>query len=117
MKKKKREFRGIQVNYYTEKQFQDLTIDCHLGSLIVTKDDLLDYLEQRETDSWRDIKDPPQEDGAVLIFAPSEDPDKSLKAIAWYSPAHGWSNIPLPWIEAITQWMPLPGDPVTKEET
>lgn len=59
-KKKKRELRGIQVNagvacrYFTEEQFRDLIVGCHLGSLIITKDELLDYLEQRENvQTWK----------------------------------------------------------------
>ena len=56
----KREFRGIQIKakslfipkhtvYYIS-DVLEMTVDCHLGSLIITKDELLDYLEQREKD-------------------------------------------------------------------
>ena len=55
---KKRELRGIQVNpdlhysgfpyYHKGEQIRDLTVDCHLGSMVLTKDEILDYLEQRE---------------------------------------------------------------------
>jgi len=59
---KKRELRGIQVNpdlhysgspyYHKGDQIRDLTIDCHLGSLVLTKDEILDYLEQRGNGRW-----------------------------------------------------------------
>ena len=54
----KRELRGIQIvapykfgcgNVSYHEDFKQMTVDCHLGSLIVTADDLLDYLKKRNT--------------------------------------------------------------------
>jgi len=49
----KRELRGVQVTckagvYYLH-EIESITIDCHLGSLILTKDELLNYLENRNS--------------------------------------------------------------------
>ena len=63
MGKKKRELRGIKINYpsgwpvYFEGiQFERMTVDCHLGSLIITKNELLDYLEKRKEQSHDSIR-------------------------------------------------------------
>ena len=52
--------------------------------------------------TWRDIQEElPKDDGPVLVYVPSSDPNKGLRAIGWYDPERGWSN------PAITHWMPL----------
>jgi hypothetical protein len=48
----KRKLKGIQISYakFRVIYIQDvekMTVDCHLGSLIITKNELLDYLEKR----------------------------------------------------------------------
>ena len=66
---------------------------------------------------WHAVADGlPAEDTAVIIYAPSMDPDKPLIVIAWYDPASGFSLIPV-WAEAVTHWMYLPEPPDDTEET
>ena len=146
MRKKKREFRGFQVNpikieghwadtfYYKNEQFRDLTVDCHLGSLVLTKEDILDLLEQREMEKskrglvltaprksteWRNVQEKlPKRDGVVLVYCPSQKPKTGLTALAWYNPesrgdeGNGWSGLPGVWISAITHWQPIPLPPM-----
>jgi hypothetical protein len=59
--KKKRELRGIQLNgninypvLYISGEFKELIVDCYLGSLVITRDELLTYLEKRQTTSAAD---------------------------------------------------------------
>ena len=122
-RKKKREFRGIQVNagadtvYIFGKDMSDLMVDCHLGSIILTKDEILDYLEQRGPAGWRDVQEElPQRDGIVLVYCPSQDPKKGLTALAWYNPEKGWSHLPDVWIEVITHWQQIPSPPKKRSE-
>ena len=122
--KKKRKFRGIQVNlikaapgYYKGGEIRDLTVDCHLGSLVITKDELLGYLENRLlsdlNNGWNDVQeDIPERDGVVLVYCPSQHPEKGLTALAWYNPEKGWSQMPNVWLRAITHWQPIPSPPV-----
>lgn len=51
----KKELRGIQISTGIENQWpyyaskvESIVVDCHLGSLIIYPDELLDYLEKRE---------------------------------------------------------------------
>ena len=64
---------------------------------------------------WRSLAldGPPTEDGLVVVFAPSCDPECPLKQNAWYTPNHDspWSLLPDVWAAAITHWMPLSPDP------
>lgn len=58
---------------------------------------------------WVSVKERlPKEDGGVMIFAPSADPEKPLVTKAWYDPNYGWSMLPPNWINAITHWRSLP---------
>lgn len=57
-RKKKRALRGIQiklapghVKYVSP--IEEMTVDCHLGSLVITRDELLQYLEDRESSRKR----------------------------------------------------------------
>jgi predicted DNA-binding protein (UPF0251 family) len=48
----KKQLKGIQISYEESEviyiwDVEEMTVDCHLGSLIITKDELLDYLEKR----------------------------------------------------------------------
>lgn len=48
----KKQLRGIQITYQRNNviylpDVKEMTVDCHLGSLIITKKELLDYLEKR----------------------------------------------------------------------
>ena len=69
-------------------------------------------------DGWIDVKKQlPTEDGAYLIFAPSEDPEKPFVGVAWYDPSgFGWSSggVPKVWIDAITHWQPIPPAPAPR---
>ena len=142
-RKKKREFHGIQINslageilepivdeesspatiYIYGDKVRDLTIDCHLGSIILTKDEILDYLELvsgaglASRPLWRDIQEElPQRDGIVLVYCPSQKPISGLTALAWYNPENGWSQIPNVWLSAITHWQPIPVPPKKRSE-
>ena len=54
---------------------------------------------------WKKLEEEkPPRDSQYLVCAPSLDPDKPLIAMAWYNPETGWSLLPQPWIEAITDW-------------
>ncbi len=128
MSKKKRELRGIRMNsenrtsyHHLDESFLDLTVDCHLGSLVITKSEILDHFENKgllekeinKRAGWRDVQgELPKRDGIVLVYCPSQDPEKGLTALAWYNPEKGWSQMPNVWLDAITHWQPIPAPPM-----
>lgn len=54
----------------------------------------------------------PDNEGAYLVYAASENKDKPFIQIAWfYIEDKSWGLIPSIWAKAITHWMPLPDAP------
>jgi len=60
---------------------------------------------------WISVKDALPVDAAVIIYAPSEDPENPLIALVWHDRPWGWSRIPDCWTQGITHWMPMPLPP------
>lgn len=61
----------------------------------------------------------PASAGPYPVFAPSADPAKPLRTVAWYEPSggewpSGWSGLVREWYVAVTHWMEWPEDPVVK---
>ena len=66
---------------------------------------------------WISIKKRlPKKDALYLIFAPSMDKKKPLKATAWYRPGYGWSLLQETWIKGISHWIKFPDNPEDKKE-
>ena len=74
---------------------------------------------QRHDSDWVDIlRRKPTDDGLYIVFAPSDDPEAPLYAMAWFhTDRQEWSLLVRYWANAITHWMPLPNPPNTKDET
>lgn len=64
-------------------------------------------------DTWISSKDRlPSEEGAYLVYAKSENPDKPFIHKAWFNiEIQAWELVPSVWASAITHWMPLPEPP------
>ena len=55
----------------------------------------------------------PPYDGLFLVFAPSADPQKPLKQVAWWSEMNQqWELLPKVWCDAITHWARMPKSPI-----
>jgi hypothetical protein len=67
-------------------------------------------------DEWISIEDRLPEDAAVIVYAPSADPNRPLITIAWHHDGFGWSLLPEHWCNAISHWMPLPKPPMVECE-
>ena len=63
----------------------------------------------------------PDEPGLYPVLAPSADPERPVRQVAWFEPhgtrnIPGWQLCPSPWVDAITHWMEWPDDPAIPEE-
>lgn len=67
--------------------------------------------------TWIKLEDrPPDDSGAYLVYAESQDKNKPFIRIAWHELGEPWHGIPLAWNDAISHWMPLPEPPITNGE-
>jgi len=63
---------------------------------------------------WISIKKKPKKEGMYLVCAPSLDPKRPLRHMAFYDKKDGWWGLVPIWLEALTHYMPFPKTPHEK---
>lgn len=63
-----------------------------------------------EAETWWPKPWPREFDGPVIVFAPSADPHRPLKTVAWWD-GESLTHIPFVWVDAVTHIRPMPRGP------